>query len=116
MLINPENAPHYTWGQGCDSWVLVENEGLSIKKERMPAHTREVRHFHQTAQQFFYILEGSATFYIADQKMVVQAPNGLQISPQTPHYIANETKLPLVFLVISQPSTLHDRHPVQERS
>lgn len=54
--ISKDTAEHYTWGGNCDGWHLVKNAELSIIEERMPSGTAEVRHFHQRAQQFFYIL------------------------------------------------------------
>ena len=108
-IIEKETAEHYFWGEICDSWVLVETEGLSVKQERMPCGTREKLHFHSEAQQFFYILKGSATFYLEGEKVEVAQQKGLLIKPHTKHFIANETDEPLEFLVVSQPATDHDR-------
>lgn len=107
--IDKTTAPHYTWGNACDSWVLVNTEGLSVKQEAMPPGTREQLHFHSQAQQFFFVLTGTATFYIDGKKEIVSAQQGLHILPNTHHYIANETSEALEFLVISQPSTNYDR-------
>ncbi len=101
--------PHYKWGDNCDSWVLVNTRGLSVKKESMPAGTAEKRHFHVTAQQYFYILSGTATFYLEQEQKVIPAHEGLLITPGCRHYIANETAERLDFLVISQPTTNEDR-------
>ena len=57
---------HYKWGSDCDGWNLVDEETFSVKQELMPAGTKEVNHYHQTDQQFFYILKGKATFGIED--------------------------------------------------
>jgi hypothetical protein len=40
------SAEHYTWGSVCDGWHLVRRPELSVIRERMPAGTSEVRHFH----------------------------------------------------------------------
>ncbi|MFD1144358.1 cupin domain-containing protein [Larkinella insperata] len=110
--IGKQTADHYSWGNHCDSWVLADTEGLSVKEESMPAATREQLHFHSHAQQFFYILRGTATFYVDTEKMVVAAHRGILINPPTQHYIANETDDRLEFLVISQPTTTNDRTTV----
>lgn len=102
-------AAHYIWGENCDSWVLVDSEGLSVKQESMPKGTQEKLHFHAKAQQFFFILKGTATFYLEDEKHIVSHHQGVQIRPNTKHCIANETDEQLDFLVISQPSTNNDR-------
>lgn len=103
------NAEYYSWGDRCDSWVLVDSEELSIKQESMPAKAKEKRHFHSKAQQFFFILKGTATFDIESEKYTVIAQQGLQIKPNTKHFIANDSDSQLDFLVISQPSTNKDR-------
>lgn len=112
--IDKRTAAHYLWGENCDSWVLADTDGLSVKQESMPPGTREKLHFHSRAQQFFFILSGTATFYLDGAKEVVGAQQGLLITPQTKHYIANETEGPLSFLVISQPTTNSDRTTVEE--
>ncbi len=108
-VIDKYTAEHYIWGDNCDSWVLTNTQGLSIKQETMPSSTREKLHFHTDAQQFFYILKGSATFYLEGNKIIVTEHKGILIFPKTKHYIANETTENLDFLVISQPSTNNDR-------
>lgn len=112
-IIDKQTAQHYLWGGHCDSWVLADTPGLSIKQESMPAGAREQLHFHTHAQQFFFILNGSATFYIADNKIVVTEQKGLLIEPGTRHFIANETNDRIDFLVISQPTTNNDRTTVE---
>jgi hypothetical protein len=52
-IIDKETAEHYVWGDNCDSWVLADTPGLSVKQESMPGLTREKLHFHTNAQQFF---------------------------------------------------------------
>ena len=49
---------HFLRGEGCDGWVLADNKELSVKQERMPPNTAEDLHYHEKAQQFFYILKG----------------------------------------------------------
>lgn len=108
-VIGKETAEHYLWGDNCDSWVLANTEGLSVKQERMPPGTKEKLHYHTNAQQFFFILKGSATFYVEDVCVILAEQKGLLIQPQKKHFIANETDEPLDFLVISQPTTNSDR-------
>lgn len=108
-IIDKQNAQYYTWGKLCDSWVLVDTEALSIKQESMPKDTREKLHFHANAQQFFFILKGEATFYIDNEKIILNEQKGIKINANEKHYIANEMNEQLDFLVISQPSTNNDR-------
>ncbi len=109
VVIDKQAASHYIWGDNCDSWVLVDSTGLSVKQESMPGGTREKLHFHALAQQFFYILKGTAAFYPEGERILIGEQKGLLIKPGISHYIANETDETLEFLVISQPSTNQDR-------
>lgn len=108
-VIDTTNATHYQWGENCDSWVFVDTEGLSVKKEHMPAGTKESLHFHDNAQQFFYILTGTATFYLENEAVAILKEKGIIVQPGLKHLIANESGEPLEFLVISQPTTSGDR-------
>lgn len=108
-IIDKETAPGYTWGNNCSSGILVNTESLSVKQESMPPQTKEELHFHIHAQQFFYVLNGTATFYCNDKKETVHAQQGILIAPKEKHFIANETARQLEFLVISQPATDNDR-------
>jgi len=109
MAVNKENTQNYFWGDNCESFVLVDTEALSVKQEVMPPGTKEKLHFHQNAQQFFFILKGMAVFYRDNQQEIIKEQSGIVIKPGTKHYIANESGKPLEFLVISQPSTNNDR-------
>lgn len=112
-IIDKKTAKHYRWGNNCDSSVLLETSSLSVKQESMPAGTKEQLHFHSNAQQFFFILKGTATFYVDGTKAIVNEQQGLQIDKKSNHFIANETHGSLEFIVISEPATNNDRTDVQ---
>jgi mannose-6-phosphate isomerase-like protein (cupin superfamily) len=103
------SAEHYLWGANCDGWHLVKNEMLSVIEEQMPPGTSEVRHYHRKAQQFFFILAGSAEMELDGDKLVLGAGEGLHIAPEMVHRISNAAGEPLRFLVISQPPSYGDR-------
>ena len=103
------NSEHYIWGDKCDSWVMSDNEELSVKMESMPAGTKEKLHFHTIARQFFFIIKGTATFYIENVKQVVNKQQGINIEPGSRHFISNESESRIEFLVVSQPTTNNDR-------
>jgi mannose-6-phosphate isomerase-like protein (cupin superfamily) len=100
---------HYKWGSDCDGWNLVDESGFSVKQELMPAGTKEVKHYHQTVQQFFYILKGKATFQIEDSTIEINEGEGLHIEAGKKHRISNEGNEELEFILCSQPSTKNDR-------
>ncbi|WNF22655.1 cupin domain-containing protein [Mesobacillus jeotgali] len=103
------NAKHYIWGDHCDGWYLVETNDLSIIQERMPPNTSEVRHFHQSSRQFFFILSGVATIEVNGGRVLLHPMEGIQIPPLAPHQIFNETEHDLEFNVTSQPNSKGDR-------
>lgn len=100
---------HYQWGDNCDGWNLVDEDHLSVKQELMPGGTKEIKHYHQAAQQFFYILKGKATFEIEDSVIEINGGEGLHIEAGKKHRIINEGKEDLEFILCSQPSTTNDR-------
>lgn len=108
-VLSKQNIPHYNWGENCDGWVFVENENLSVKQERMPAHTSEQLHYHEKAQQFFFILKGTATFEMEDETIEVKANEGLHIEAGKKHRIINNGEDDLEFVLSSQPTTKGDR-------
>jgi len=112
MMQSKNNSEHYIWGNGCDSWILKDSENLSVKQETMPSGTVEKLHFHQYAEQFFYILKGEAVFYINEDKLSIKAGESISVSPKSKHYISNESEGDLEFLVVSNPSTNNDRTEV----
>lgn len=112
-----EPLQYYQWGEGCEGWNLVDETSLSVKQERMPAGSAEEWHYHQYAQQFFFILKGQATFEIENETVIIKEQEGIQIKPGQKHRIINHTAFETEFILSSQPSTANDRinlHPIQE--
>ena len=99
----------YRWGNNCDGWVFVDTDELSVKQERMPLQAVETLHYHEKAQQFFFILKGIATFEVEGELFTVKANEGFYIDPGIKHRIANNSNEDLEFILSSQPSTKTDR-------
>lgn len=113
MKTNKESSEHYNWGDKCDAWKLLTTDQLSVIEERMAAGTEEALHFHQKAQQFFYVLSGIATFEIEGQNIEVNKNEGIRINPGQQHKIKNTQDQELTFLVISQPNAHGDRTNIE---
>ena len=109
LKISKQCAEHYIWGDQCDGWHLVKNNDLSIIHERMPAKTAEVNHYHHHAQQFFFVLSGTATIDIDGKCIVLQKNEGIKVPPLKPHQMRNDSEEDVEFLVISQPNSRGDR-------
>jgi mannose-6-phosphate isomerase-like protein (cupin superfamily) len=110
--VSVDTAPHYTWGDGCDGWHLVAADGLSVIEERMPPGTAEVRHRHDVARQFFFVLSGALTLEIDGATVVVPAGSGCAVEPGEAHQVFNRGSAGAEFLVISQPPAQGDREHV----
>ncbi len=108
-IINEFNASHYKWGEDCDGWYLLETAGLAIIKEKMPPDTAERLHYHEKAQQFFYILSGAAQFEIEGEYVTLHVHEGISIEPGIKHKIMNTGNTGLEFIVVSQPESHGDR-------
>ena len=109
MVVSAATAEHYTWGDGCDGWVLLPRDDLMVIQERMPPATSEVRHFHSEARQFFYVLSGNLTMEIEGIRHVIGASHGIEIPPLARHQAMNVGEQEVNFVVISSPTTRGDR-------
>ena len=108
-IVSKANAEHYTWGEVCDGWHLLKASNLSVIEERVPPGGAEVRHYHERAHQFFYVLSGEAAMEIDGQRMIIGPHQGLSVPPKTPHRLLNESQQDLLFITISAPMSHGDR-------
>lgn len=113
MKISKETSPWYSWGEQCIGYVLVDTPGLSVKQELMPPMTTETVHYHNKAQQFFYIIRGTAAVSLNGIETILIQGSGIHILPSEKHFIQNRGDDDLEFLVISQPSTNDDRVTIE---
>ena len=102
-------AEHYNWGEGCDGWHLVRAGALSVIEERMPPGTREARHRHAAARQFFYVLAGELTMEVNGTRHRLAARTGIEIAPGIAHQAINDGDTDAEFLVVSSPPSHGDR-------
>jgi mannose-6-phosphate isomerase-like protein (cupin superfamily) len=107
--VSSATAEHYTWGGNCDGWHLVKDAALSVIEEQMPPGTAEVLHFHERAQQFFFVLSGEAVMEVDGRQVRLSAREGIHVQPGVRHQIRNVSEEPVRFLVISQPRSHGDR-------
>lgn len=108
-MISTSNAEHYIWGDNCDGWYLVNRQDMLIIHEKMPAGSREKRHFHSLSRQFFFVLDGVLTMELAGENHTIGARQGIEIPPGARHQARNDADSAVEFLVISHPTTRGDR-------
>jgi mannose-6-phosphate isomerase-like protein (cupin superfamily) len=109
MLTNTKNAKHYSWGDDCDGWYLLESSEMTIIQERMPPGAADKMHRHTRSRQFFYILSGTATMIQNGDSTTLEVRDGLEIAPGVAHQISNHGDTPLEIIVTSQPPSHADR-------
>lgn len=105
QVIDQNSAEHYHWGDGCDGWHLLKHADLSVIYERVPPRSSEVRHYHQRARQFFFVLSGEAVLEVDGIPHHLSCQQGLAVDPQQNHQLRNESPAEVHFLVISAPAT-----------
>ncbi len=116
MPVSIAAAGHYFWGDGCDGWHLLEQDDLSVIRERVPPGARETRHRHAQARQFFYVLDGAAVVEVDGVRHALAAGQGLHVPPGAAHQFRNESDGDVHFLVVSAPRSHGDRENVAEAS
>ncbi len=112
--VSRDTQTAYQWGDGGVGWPLVETEGLLVIEETLAPGCSEKNHYHNQAEQCFYMLAGCAVMQFADGRYVeIDTGMALQIPPKTRHAIVNQTGEEIRFLVISAPSSRGDRYEVE---
>ncbi|AET69180.1 mannose-6-phosphate isomerase [Desulfosporosinus orientis DSM 765] len=89
--------------------VLINTSELSIIHEKMPPKTSEVRHYHQQAKQFFFVVSGQATIEVNEELIELNEQEGVEISPNIPHQMFNKSERDIEFIVVSAPTSKGDR-------
>lgn len=107
--VQKEWAEHYVWGGVNDGWHLVKRDDLSVIHERIQPGASEVRHYHERARQFFYVLSGELTMELGGETHRLGAGQGIEIPPGTPHQAQNRSAAPVEILVTSTPKSHGDR-------
>ena len=108
-ITRADDRTHYSWGDGCDGWRLVETPGLRVREECILPGRAECPHLHPVAQQAFYVLSGALTVHVPSE--VYRLDNGdlLQIPAGVAHEVRNESRDPVRFLVMTVPALEDDR-------
>ena len=109
MIRNKLTSPHGNWGADCDAWELLATPGLSVKHERMPPGTQEVRHHHARSGQFFFVLSGELVMEIEGNRFSLCREDGIAVAAGERHQARNDSAGPVEFLVVSSPPTSGDR-------
>jgi len=75
----------------------------------VPSGSSEVRHLHNQAEQFFYVLNGIATLEVAGSIHTLRPNEGFHVLAGMPHTLSNAHDSLLEFIVVSTPPSHGDR-------
>ncbi len=103
------NSSHYRWGTNCDGWHLVQSENLSVIQESVPSGSFEIKHYHNSSEQFFYVIAGETILEIESEIIILKVNEGCHIPCKVRHQLRNDSLNELRFLVISTPPSHGDR-------
>ena len=109
MVKNTKTAEHYTWGEACDGWRLLDHPDLTVIQERMPPGETEVKHAHLRARQLFYVLRGGLQIELEGKVVKLGPGDALEVAPGQSHRVHNASPTAASLLVVSSPSTGRDR-------
>ncbi|MCA9140490.1 MAG: cupin domain-containing protein [Planctomycetales bacterium] len=112
-VVSAENSEHYTWGERCSGWHLLKSSAISVIEELMPPGTSEKRHYHASAEQFFYVLAGTLTIELEGFESEVRRFEGLHIAAGKSHLVRNASTSDARFLLVSSPPAQGDRIPCE---
>lgn len=74
-IVSIETPSTTDGGDSSDGWHLLKSDDLSVIEELVPPGEKERRHYHQTAQQFFYVLSGQAVIEISGKQFAPRVPD-----------------------------------------
>ncbi len=115
-VVEKKNTEHYVWGQVCDGWHLLKSPDLSVIQEKVPPKAGEIAHYHQHAEQFFYVLSGQMSLFTETAEIKLEAGQGLHIPAGMAHQMKNLGDKVVEFMVISRPHAQGDRVLVADLS
>lgn len=103
------DAEQYHWGQKGVGWFLSKSEEMTIVEEKIAPGIKEIKHYHERAWQFFYILSGSGTINIDGSNIELNKNDSIEVPPLAVHQLYNDSNTDLQFLIISKPNSYNDR-------
>lgn len=108
-VVSTQNTEHFIWGDVCDGWWLKKKGDFTIISESMPPNSAEKKHYHDKAEQFFYVTEGELTFELDGKKFTLKQGEGITVPAKVVHTMWNTSKAKTTFLVISSTDLKDDR-------
>lgn len=91
---------------GFSKYLVGEHNGcttMDFRVSRYPIRGRVDPHIHEIAEQIYYIISGTGTAQLGDERMVIQPGDTLFVPPRVVHGLENTGHEDLVFVVVTSP-------------
>ena len=63
---------------------------------------------------FFFVLSGTAMLEVNGERHCIEAFQGMEVPPDIPHQMVNESDFEVEFIIISQPKSHGDRIALED--
>ena len=103
MQKSRSNVLRVEWAKDHFFWQLVEKNELSVKIEEIPPLGQSEIHHHRKSFQFFFILQGEASFLLDKNLIHLKEHESVDVPQKKKHQIENAGKDKCLFLVVSLP-------------
>lgn len=107
--ITLDTAERAVWGKAGAGWMLSSSAELSIAERLLAPGVREIKHYHEKAWQFFYVLEGIGTICVDGEEVELGPNEAIEVAAGARHQMVNSGEEDLKFVVISSPNSVGDR-------
>jgi mannose-6-phosphate isomerase-like protein (cupin superfamily) len=110
---NINQTPSFTTKDGSEIRELLAHRNSCIEKQslaeaRLPVRRGTTPHYHQRAEEIYYILEGRGRMRVGDETRNVGPGDAIAIAPGQVHQITNTGRRTLKFLCCCAPGYEHD--------
>ncbi len=107
--ITVQKAERSQWGNAGAGWVLSRSAEVSVAERCLAPGVREVKHYHEKAWQFFYVLAGEGVIHVDGEELTLSRGEAVEVPAGARHQMVNAGEGELCFLVTSVPNTEGDR-------
>ena len=112
-ISNLDNVQPFITADGSEIRELLAHRNSCIRNQslaeaRLPVGASTTAHFHPATEEIYYILQGSGSMQIAEEKRAVGPGDAIAIPPGAMHQITNTSDVELRFLCCCAPGYEHE--------
>lgn len=111
-VLNIEEVPAFTTKDGSEIRELLAYRNSCIRNQslaeaRLPVGAATTPHRHPTAEEIYYVLEGTGQMRVDDQSRAVGPGDAIAIPPGSDHQMTNTGECIMKFLCCCAPAYEH---------